>query len=323
MKLTSFSVIFAIIASVILSFNAYKIRTLKNDEYLEIYNKKIIEQASSDATSTLKKSAEIYGGSIITSSELNPELVFNSFFKSLCLSLSIYSDYEKEDIKKYFPLLCLIENDGISLSSYVEIKNSDGVFAKRILMPKYRFFFEDNGIIYYPSLSGEITVLYEENGLLKEESGKPKDLLNRVNRTVDLDFLKESNIEELIHYKIQEQISMLISEEIERHENEMAKLGFHYDFFLPKEYENNAFEINSPCFIAIMQGYPLGKNKRSNTMNICKMDIKNQGFYAGFIENGIRYYLSVSDDRIKDKTLIEAFTDEFSALKAGYYKYHH
>ncbi len=322
MRLTSFAVIFAIIASIILSFNTYRIREFKDDEYLEIYNKKIIEQASSDATSTLKKSAEIYGGSISTSSDLDPELVFKSFFKSLCLSLSIYSDYEKEDVKKYFPLLCLVENDGITLSSYVEIKNSEGVFAKRIIMPKYRFFFEHDGIVYYPTLSGEVTVLYEEDGLLKEESGKPNELVNRINRTVDLDFLTESNIEELIHYKIQEQISMLISEEIERHENEMAKLGFHYDFFLPKEYENNAFEINSPCFIAIMQGYPLSKNKRSNTMNICKMDIKNQGFYAGFIEDGIRYYLSASDDRINDKTLIEAFTDEFSALKAGYYKYH-
>ncbi len=321
MRLTSFSIIFSIIFALMLTFTSYQIKELKYNEYLEIYNKKIIEHASSDACSTLKKSAQIYGGTIITNSEIDANVVFDTFFKSMSLSLSRVSNYDKEELKKYFPLLCVIENNGITLSSYVEIKNNEGVFQKRIMMPKYRFFFEYDDIIYYPCLNGELTVLYNENGLLKEESGSPKELLNRPDRTVDLTFLKQSNVEELIQFKIQEQISKLITEEIERHEIEMAKLGLHYDFFLPKEYDNNAYALKSPCFMTIMQGYPLSQSKKANTMNIYKMDIKDQGFYAGFIENGVKYYTSVNNPTLDNKTLIEAFTNELSALKAGYYKY--
>ncbi len=322
MRLTSFAVISSLIAYLILSTSSYQLRDLEYREYLEIYNKRIIEQASSDARSTLKKSAEIYGGSIVTSSDIDAKLIVDTFLKSMNSSLGNQSDYAKEDLKKYFPLLCVIENDGITLSSYIEIKNSEGVFQKRILTPKYRFFMIDKDIIYYPTLSGELTMLYDEDGLLIEESGTIDDLINRPNRKTVCPLLKKENIKEIFQDSIRKQISSLITEEIERHEREMAKRGFYYDFYLPKYFEESTFHINSPCFIVIMQGYPLGKNLRSNTVNICKMDIKNQGFYGGFIENGIKYYMPASNSNINNKTLIEAFTNEFSALKAGYYKYH-
>lgn len=321
MRLTSFSVIFAIILAMIFSVSGFEIRRLKQAEYLEIYNKKILEHASSDACSTLKKSALVYGGSIVVSSEIEAENVFESFFKSLSLSLGISDKGEKENLKKYFPLLCIIENNGITLSSYVEIKNSEGIFLKRVILPKFRFFIEDDGTLYYPTLSGEVTAVYEENGTLREESGTPQNLLERGGRDKDLSLLKQENVEELLYHQIQEQIVMLINEEIERHEIEMAKQGLYYDFSLPNKVLDNSFEITSPCFLVIMQGYPLSLGKRSNTMNITKMDIREQGFFAGFIENGVKYYLPLSDPHLKSKELLEAFTDEFSALKSGYYGY--
>ncbi len=321
MRLTSFAVIFAIIFAVIFSMINFEMRELEENAYLEIYNKKIIEHATNDATFNLKKSAEIYGNSIITSSEIDEKLIFDSFFKSMALSMGMNSDYDIEILKRYFPLVCLVENDGIVLSSYVEIKNEDGVFLKRIIMPKYRFYFADESIIYYPCLNGEITALYYEDGILKEENGCPENLVNRPNRTVKLSYLEQDDIKEIMKEKIRLQISSLISEEIERHENEMSKLGLHYDFFLPKEYEENSFAINSPCLIVLMQGYPLNQRVKSNTMNICKMDITQSDFYFAFIENGVRYYMSNSNPEVEDKEIIEAFTDEMSAVKAGYFKY--
>lgn len=321
MKLSSLTVLFSLIVATIFLGTEFKMRELKRNEYLEIYNRKILEHASGDACTSLKSSAEIYGGSIATSSEIDANLVFDTFFKSMNLSLGIHSDAAKEDIKKYFPLLCVIENDGVTLSSYIEVNSADGVFAKRVVLPKYRFYLEHHGILYYPTLSGEVTVVYSEDGLLKEESGTPERLLQRPGRTIEPEFLKEPNVNALMQAVIREQISQLISEEIERHEREMAKLGLRYDFFLPEGYDS-ALEVNSPCFIALMQGYPLyGSGKACNTMNLTKFDIDLQGFYGGFVEDGVKYYLPLSDPKASGKSLTEAFTDEFSALRSGYYKY--
>ncbi len=321
MRLNNISVIFALIFSVVFSMINFEIRELNRNEYLEIYNKKLIEHASNDATFVLKKSAEIYGNSIIIDSKVDAKLVFDSFFKSLTIQMGKNSKSDIEKLKKYFPLLCLVENDGIVLSSYIEIKNDDGVFIKRMIFPKFKFFIENKGIIYYPCLNGEVTVLYEEDNVLKEESGYPEDLLARGGRAISLSYLEQDNIQEIINEEIRLQISNLLTEEIERHEKEMAKMGMHYDFFLPEKYTEDSFYIDSPCLITLMQGYPLSPRTKSNTMNICKMDIKKSDFYSGFIENGIRYYLPNSDPSLNAKTVIEAFSNEISAVKAGYFKY--
>ncbi len=321
MNINKIAVIFTIISASLLSIHSYKIKEIEYDKYLSIYYNRILENASDDASFKLLNSKKIYSDKIAIDSDINPNEVFESFFKSLALSLGKYSEEDIEELKKYFPLLCVIENDGIVLNSFRNISQGGNSYSKRITMPKMNFYFVDDNIIYYPSLNGELTVIYKYKGKFIEESGYPEKLLKRPNRSVELKFLKQANIEKILKEKIFKQISKLISYEIERHENEMQKSGFKYDFYLPKEYEELDSYISSSSFMAIMQGYPINKKKHCNINNISKIGLTKSKFYLGFIENGIKYYSDDKNPEIQNKNFIEAFSNEESALKSGYFKW--
>lgn len=321
MKLTSIAVVFAMIVAAVFSISSYRISQLEKSSYVDRYYKKALENAASSAASTLKKRAAIYAGGIVAQSEVEPKQVFDTFLKSFAMSIGRESEKDLLDLQKYFPVLAIIEDDGIVLSSYREYESNGDHYSKRLISSKLAFSFEDNGTIYYPKLSGKIGCLYLENGNWVEENGSVESINSNPYREKRFEFLERADAHKEIKNRISQQISELISEEISRHRLE-TKLGTQsYDFYLPPNTNDLVKSIEAPTILAIMQGLSTDAGISTDCVSLNRLEVSMSDFYAGFVMNGVKYYAKDGDSILQENELIEAFSSQRAAVKAGYYKW--
>ncbi len=327
MKLTNIAIIFALITAVFFGIDNHRMSQIEDMEYVDRYYKKVLQNASEDAASTLKKRAMLNSQGLISSSEIEPEEVFNTFFRSFSLSLGIGGREEVLEIYKYFPVIAIIEDDGIILNSYKEYTVGENTYINRVIKPKLNFHFINDGVVYYPKLSGKVTCLYYESGVWREDTGYPEELIKTPFKKNELTFLKRPNIDVEIKKIIAGQISDIISEEITTHKKAIKNSLNGFDFYIPPETDGLTRAISGPTFIAIMQGYrPFDKSNYLNervidSIGLSRLEVANSDFYIGFLENGIRYYTKASEAEGHLDNRIEAFTSEIAAVKAGYYKW--
>lgn len=321
MKLINLSLIIVLVLASILGIHNFKMSELENQNYVEGYYKRQLSNSALDACSRLKRSVSLAEEGLITDTEIRHEEVFSEFFKSLSLGLNLSTDEDRIYLESHFPILAIIEDDGIVLSSIRAYEEDGYQYRSRIIMPKIPFYFTDADIVYLPKLSGEVEAVYLEDGSWRREYGRPGFLLSLPHRTKELDFLKQTDIDKKLKKIISEQISDVISLELERLITINREEGLTYDFYIPSETNEIAKSIDEASFLAFMQGYrPNGRNPLDL---ICRqrLDIKRSDFYVGFIEGGVKYYTREGEELPSSIEILEAFSNEVEAVKAGYYPY--
>lgn len=321
MKLINLSLITALVFGVLFGIHNFKISELENNQYITDYYKTQIENAAEDASYKLKTSVSIVENGLFTETEIRHEEIFDEFFKLLSLSLNLNTEEEISILKNHFPILAIVEEDGIVFSS-IRVYEEEGYhYKKRIVMPKTPFYFEDKGVFYFPRLSGEVEVLYLDEGIWKEEIGTPDYLLSIPDRSVKLEFLEQPEIEKKLKTIIAEQISEKISLELERLNKTTGDELKSYDFYLPAETYTLAEKIQSASFVSFLQGYRLNGTYDIDLSISQRLRIESSDFFVGFEMNGVKYYCREDYSLPEGTELIEAFSNEIEAAKAGYYEY--
>lgn len=327
MKLTSTSVIFSFIVIAFISINNYKISQAEDRFYYERYYKKVLEKSTEDASNELKKKAVLDIQGLISEAEIEPSEIFETFFRSFSMNVGLEAEENYLNLSKNFPVLAIIEEDGITLSTYKEYSADGNSYINRIIKNKMKFYHYDNDVMYYPRISGEVTCIYFENGNWIEETGTVEELLNTPLRTKKLNFLEEEDIEKKLKNIISEQISEVISEEIYNHRISLKESQRAIDFFVPGETDDLIKSIKGPTFIAIMQGYKpfdktgAPKSLSINSISLSRLEIQSSDFFVGFIKNNIKYYTSADNKKYYEGSSVEAFTSEQEAVKSGYFKW--
>lgn len=321
MKLINLSLIIVLVLACLLGIHNFKISEIENDRYVEAYYSRQLDRAAEDACNKLKKSVSVVENGLFTEAEIRPEEIFNEFFKSLSLSLNLDSNEDRLYLESHFPILALIEEDGIVLSSIRDYEEDGYQYRSRIIMPKIPFYFIDEDIVYFPKLSGEVEVVYREDGVWKKEYGKPSFLTELAYRTKELNFLKQPDIDKKLRLIIAGQISDVISLELERLIKQGEEARENYDFYLPSETDEIAKQIDEASLIAFMQGYRPSGKKKIDLVCRQRLDIKKSDFFVGFVLNGIKYYTRDGDKAAESQEIVEAFSNEIDAVKAGYHRY--
>lgn len=321
MKPISAALIFLIIYAAISGITNYKISVEEDRIYCEIYANKIVESALFDAAFKLKKSAHIERGGIVSESEIDHKEIFETFIEQLARGLDMNSDEEKIALARRIPVLAIIEDDGIILYSLKKYEKDGFTYEERILMPKMSFYLEDDDVVYFPKISGEVAAVYKENGAWMEETASIEDLINRPFRTKELDFLKRTDAGKILRKTISEQISDIISSELANFSDIFRDGRGGYDYYLPPETNEIADKIDGPSILVLIQGLKFKSFDDINIVSSLRLDVSDSDFYVGFKIDGIKYYAKESDDLPEGTRLIEAFSSKIQAIKAGYYSY--
>lgn len=321
MKLTNLSLIIALVFACLLGIHNMKISEIENRRFVDSYYSRQLKNAAEDAASKLKKSISLNESGLFTEAEIRPEEIFSEFFKVLSYSLNLKTDEDRIHLQAHFPILAIIEDDGMVLSSIQSYEDKGYHYSERIIMPKIPFYFEDDGIIYYPKLSGEIELIYKEEDVWKKEYGTPAMLLSLPYRTKRLRFLEANDIDQKLRKIIAEQISDIISLELKRLIELTGNNREGYDFYLPPNTNEIASQIEEASLIAFMQGYRPGGGRDINIICKQRLDIKKSDFFVGFELSGVKYYSREGAPIPDNIEILEAFSNEIEAVKAGYYKY--
>lgn len=321
MKLIKLSLIAVLLLACLLGIQNYKISEIENRGYVMAYYRRLLDHAAEDACNKLKKSVSVVENGLITETEIRPEEVFDEFFKSLSLGLNLRTKEDGLYLESHFPILAIIEDDGIVLSSIRDYEEEGYSYRSRVIMPKIPFYYSDGDIVYFPKLSGEVEAVYREDGSWKRECGKPDFLTQLPYRTKELKFLEDPDVEKKLKGIISEQLSSVLSLELERLIALNKEYGLSYDFYIPAETSEVAKKIDEASFIAFLQGYRPKGGEKIDLVCRQRLDIKKSDFYVGFIINGIKYYSREGSKLPPSVEILEAFSSELEAVKAGYYKY--
>ena len=162
MKLTDLSIIFIIILLPFIMIVYVNTSFVIKAEKEEMYYKKVIDSALRDATDQMKQieNSDItidygYSGIVDNKVSINAKIAVDTFYNSLFNTFNIQaSKGAQESLKKYIPVIAVLDYDGVYINSAEELSNGD---IEYILKPKqyytYTYGIKDNGVTSTPRYS--------------------------------------------------------------------------------------------------------------------------------------------------------------------------
>ncbi|MCJ8012530.1 hypothetical protein MUG84_12395 [Paenibacillus sp. KQZ6P-2] len=293
MKITDFSIVFAVIFVPLFLLSGFQVRDQQTVQYLEMKYVTALRTAVQDGASVLNTNEKQewetgYGSSKFFRAD--KELAVAIFYRSLYANLGIEEDISAQQALDYYiPAIAVVDYDGYYIYADEEFKGKDNeTLIKHIWSPKKPYTYsDDSGNLVRFTLDNAVEVYDHHSsnwiqGLqreLKDSTGVPliaqSELFEQVRRSTIVRTIEDD-----------------LANVINRHNEYAAKNGVSYDFTLPSitgEEWNNS--INDIGLIAFIQGIPVGKDYINNYALGGGRLVKKPDIYAGSDPvTGIRYF---------------------------------
>jgi hypothetical protein len=249
--------------------------------------------------------------------QVNKDAALAAFYKTLFINFGIQDDPTQQDVlKRYLPAIAVIDYDGFWINAEEQFTDPSGVnVLKPVWKGKKPFSYEDSDgnrifftlddYVYAYDISDRTWHEGTRADVSVATGGRIQllrdpDLFDQVRRTT---ILKE----------IQDDLSYYINS----HNQYARKLGISYTFTLPEiDQEEWSNTIDDVGFFAFIQGLPVGDQFYNRYAFGGGRLIKKPIIY-GAVRDGVKIYYRAECNY--PDTVIEKFTSEKDAAKAGYF----
>lgn len=309
MKAGKFVLILAMIFTSIFYIYNHKIE----ESYREIKKQKKISKnldiSANNSISNILQSLNFYDDSYRAFKNIDIEKIFIKYKKNLEFE---YKNKNLISRKKLVPFFAIIEDDGYQIISSMDIKKENTSYSSEFLIPKIRFSYLENEVLYYYSFSGNLTVLYKENGSVKKLSSSIKDIKKILGKNKKFKLLskKEEEINDLLLEKIKEQI---VEDFIFYYSKTIDSKNLDIRSVFEKEYISK--NLNKPALFVISNLSSVSSEFTYSFHHIDKAII-----YGGFEENNKKIFADKSWCAINNKKIEKIFFSKKEAAKSGYFE---
>ncbi len=311
MKAIRYGLIFLLIITPSLLVNYVQVRGELTRSYKEAYYKQVLSKAIDAGTISMIEDFDINDRS---QAHMNKERAVETFFEVIALNFKTVDKYERQGLKKYVPIILLIDHDGIITYSPELYANLDGYQV-------IDHVFHDK-VYYSEQVEGQV-ISYNLNDTYKVLD-MDKDIVFKGSYN-DLKDINISRVFDLTESELRQRRQSLLVKTIE---NELLRLndinaynglnGHSYAFFIPDtKGDLTTNTVESIGMMAIIQGMPMGKSS-FNMLALSGSGLKELGLIYGYSHDGKDTYHKEACDEIEGQ-LIEIFVDQKEAARKGYY----
>lgn len=313
-RLNKYIIIFLIIILSIFFVDNMRIQSLQNEQFYRIYLCNVIDNAMVDAANSINVTGDRYRE--ISVSGINPYEVLTKFFESIAFSLG-YNHEDINEFKNYIPFILLMDGDGFYIYKLDEF-NYSAEIAHR-LYPKEYFSYMDGDAMYGFDVDFNIDIYDKsDKSLVLSVNAKNVQEVERYGEHYEL--LREPKLIEKMKLLMYQQLEDSLNEAMNSHHSLAAKKGIFYGF--EWNYDVEKFDIfNQKNAMAILiQGLPMMGNTTFEYVAFNRFEVTRGEFVYGFIRDGIRYRSKRHPEEMGYE-LIEIFSNDREAARAGYYLY--
>ena len=252
MKLTDLGIVFA---SVFVCFSViwgFKIGEVSSISFQNIRYNQAVDNAVTDA---LHMFVELDDGEEL---KFNIDEAKEQFFRTLGINMGINSEYERNRLEEYVPMLCFLLPEGFYIYHNLYSENESGQWEREYVVSEfYNYYTQDQYYEYCFTLSDEIWV--KDKKTLEVFQGKP----SQVAKYCDAKILKdEINLERKRRETIVESVIQKMEHYANEHNLRGKEYGITYEITIPDTSDSTWIRtIDNPGIMALVQGIPYGMDK--------------------------------------------------------------
>lgn len=318
MRITSFSVIYILIISILLVFTLWRYEDTKAFTDLNRQYDRAMTVASHDAIDQLRTnvdpSAEA-GYNSLKFNRVNPEPAFQTFIHTLSLNMEVEDKITEDVMARYIPVFAILDYDGAHFNVYREFTNAQGLKElKRTWLPKIPFTYHDeSGNVISFTLDDYVTVF--DVGMNEWVSGNRNEIKTDVNIPLlhDGDTFERIRRDTIVN-TFQEELAYYINE----HNTYTKRLGITYKFMLPLIPQDDWYNtVDDIGVFAFLQGYPYQRAEGTfNQFALAGTKLLKEDVIQAATVNGERIFFNKSCGF--PYQVEEIYPSKKEAAKAGY-----
>lgn len=317
MKLLKFSILFVTIVMPFFWVNQLQAREQHHKVRIENQYDEMLNRAVDDAVHSLRLTLipdTEAGYEAMKQLRLDKEAALQSFWDTLLIHLDqVNDDWTKQSLEYYLPAFIVIGYNGVEPYSIQEYTSPLGVERmKHVWQIKQPYVYKDEAGRIYSFTLDDYVQIYDPN-MNETTRGYARDLT----LTSSIPLVKDlERFDTIRRQTIIGVIQQTIESSIQVHNEQLMRLGVHYNFTLPmipeEQWQNTIDDVG---VLAFLQGLPIG-HSRYNNYALGASKIVRRTAYYGTRVNGVK---AAYPEACRPAAYEEVLQSAKHAAEKGYY----